>query len=168
MNNVCIIDNALSNEDCDFLINDLKNKIQGSLRKPHNYNYCDIDYCNNNILQNLTNTIIPKYKKLYPEIDLTHNKWQLGSYRFKEFIPSNYYDEFHSEQSYENPRILAILVYLSNHNCGTEFYNGEVIKSIKGRALMFPAFWTHTHRGQPCPENKYRYILSAYANLLNG
>ena len=32
---------------------------------------------------------------------------------------------------------------------------------------MFPAFWTHTHRGQPCPENKYRYILSAYVNLID-
>ncbi len=167
MNNVCVIDNALSNEDCDFLINNLKNKIQGSLGNPHNYNYCDID-CNNNIIQNLTNTIIPKYKKLYPEIDFTHDKWKVGSYRFKEFIPSNYYDEFHSEQSIKDPRILAILVYLSNHNCGTEFFNGKVVKSVKGRVLMFPAFWTHTHKGQACPENKYRYILSAYANLVDG
>ena len=65
------------------------------------------------------------------------------------------------------PRILSILVYLSNHNCGTEFYNGKVIKSVKGRALIFPAFWTHTHKGQPCPDNKYRYILSAYVNLID-
>ena len=99
MNNICIIDNALSDQDCDYLINNLKNKIQGSLGKPHNYNYCDIAYDENNILQNLTNTIIPKYKKLYPEIDKTHDKWKLGQYRFKEFIPSKYYDEFHSELS---------------------------------------------------------------------
>jgi len=167
MNNICIIDNALSNQDCDFLINNLKNNIQGSLGNPHNYNYCDISYDGNNILKNLTKLILTKYTKLYPEINLTYNKWQLQNFKFKEFLPSNYYNEFHSEQGFNEPRILSILVYLSNHNCGTEFYNGEVIKSVKGRALIFPAFWTHTHKGQPCPENKYRYILSAYVNLID-
>jgi len=167
MNNICIIDNALSNKDWDFLINNFKNKIQGSHGNPHNYNYCDIAYDGNDILKNLTKLILTKYTKLYPEINLTYNKWQLGNYRFKKFIPSNYYNKFHSEQGFNEPRILSILVYLSNHNCGTEFYNGEVVQSVKGRALMFPAFWTHTHKGQPCPENKYRYILSAYVNLID-
>jgi len=167
MNHICILDNALSNKDCNFLINNLKNKIQGSHGNPHNYNYCDIAYDENNILQNLTKIILTEYTKLYPEINLTYNKWQLQNFRFKEFIPSNYYNKFHSEQAFNLPRILSILVYLSDHNCGTEFYNGEVIKSVKGRALIFPAFWTHTHKGQPCPDNKYRYILSAYVNLIN-
>ena len=109
MNNICIIDNALSNKDCDFLINNLKNNIQGSYGNPHNYNYCDVAFDDNNILQNLTTNILTKYTKLYPEINLTYNKWQLGNYRFKEFLPSNYYNEFHSEQGFNEPRILSIL-----------------------------------------------------------
>ena len=167
MNNICIIDNALSIKECDFLIENLKNNIQGSSGNPHNYNYCDISYDGNNVLQNLTKLIIGEYTKLYPEINLTYNKWELQNFKFKEFIPGNYYNKFHSEQAFNEPRILSILVYLSNHKCGTEFYNGKVIQSVKGRALIFPAFWTHTHKGQPCPENKYRYILSAYVNLID-
>ena len=167
MNNICIIDNALSIKECDFLIKNLKNNIQGSSGNPHNYNYCDISYDGNDVLQNLTKLIISEYTKLYPEINLTYNKWKLQNFKFKEFIPGNYYNKFHSEQSFNEPRILSILVYLSNHKCGTEFYNGKVIQSVKGRALIFPAFWTHTHKGQPCPENKYRYILSAYVNLID-
>jgi len=167
MNNICIIDNALSIKECDFLIENLKNNIQGSSGNPHNYNYCDISYDGNDVLQNLTKLIIGEYTKLYPEINLTYNKWELQNFKFKEFIPGNYYNKFHSEQAFNEPRILSILVYLSNHKCGTEFYNGKVIQSVKGRALIFPAFWTHTHKGQPCPENKYRYILSAYVNLID-
>lgn len=30
---------------------------------------------------------------------------------------------------------------------------------------LFPAFWTHTHRGQLCPDNKLRYVMSAYVTL---
>ena len=167
MNNICVIDNALSIKECDFLIENLKNNIQGSSGNPHNYNYCDISYDGNDVLKNLTKLIIGEYTKLYPEINLTYNKWELQNFKFKEFIPGNYYNKFHSEQAFNEPRILSILVYLSNHKCGTEFYNGKVIKSVKGRALIFPAFWTHTHKGQPCPENKYRYILSAYVNLID-
>ena len=49
MNNICVIDNALSNQDCDFLINNLKNNIQGSYGNPHNYNYCDLAFDENDI-----------------------------------------------------------------------------------------------------------------------
>ena len=27
---------------------------------------------------------------------------------------------------------------------------------------MFPAYFTHTHRGQACPHNKDRYMLGGY------
>ena len=123
MQNICVFDNILSNKECDFLIDDLKNNIQGSYGNPHNYNYCDVAYDGNEILSNLTTNIIKQYTKLNPEINLTYNKWKLQNFKFKEFIPGNYYNKFHSEQSFNRPRILSILVYLSTHNCGTEFYN---------------------------------------------
>ena len=28
---------------------------------------------------------------------------------------------------------------MSDHNCGTEFYDGEVVKSKTGRAIVFPS-----------------------------
>ena len=56
----------------------------------------------------------------------------------------------------------VIQIYLSKHNCGTEFYFKKVIKSEIGKVVLFPAFYTHTHRGQVCPENKNRYIITGY------
>ena len=31
--------------------------------------------------------------------------------------------------------------------------------------MVFPPYWTHAHKGQPCPDKKFRYILSAYATF---
>ena len=164
MNNVCVIDNSLSNEECDYLIKDSTSKLEGSLGPPWNYDYYVFNN-QNNIIENLAKTILEKYKQKYPEVDLTHDKWTLTNFVFKQFKPGKHFDEFHSEQSLNDPRVLSILVYLSNHNCGTEFYNGFMVQSVKGRSLVFPPYWTHAHKGQPCPDNKFRYILSAYGTF---
>jgi hypothetical protein len=164
MNNICIIDKSLSNEECDLLINEFSPKLQESLKAPWNYSFYDTPL-DNKILQKLAYNIIEIYKKKYPEVNYTHEKWSMKKFRFKVFEPGDYYDILHSEQSSKNARILSILIYLSDHNCGTEFYDGTMVKSVKGRSLIFPAFWTHAHKGQPCPDKKRRFILSAYATL---
>jgi|TARA_R100001163_G_scaffold40238_1_gene30535 hypothetical protein len=161
MNNICVIDDSLSNEECDVLIKEFNSKIQGSLEPPWNYDFYDVPF-GHTILEKLSTNILNKYKKDYPEINLTEEKWYLTKFRYKVFKPGKYYDQIHSEQSFKDPRVLSILVYLSDHNCGTEFYNGCMVKSVKGRSLLFPPYWTHAHKGQPCPDNKERYILSAY------
>ena len=164
MNNVLIINNSLSNKECDSLIKNSIPKLEGSLKKPWNYDYYDINE-DNKTINNLSKNILKKYIKKYPEVNITWDKWSVGKFTFKQFKPGNFYDDFHSEQSIEDPRVLSTLVYLSDHNCGTEFYNGFTIKSVKGRAMVFPPYWTHAHKGQPCPDKKFRYILSAYATF---
>jgi hypothetical protein len=166
MNNILIIDDVLTNEECDLLIHESKNFMKEELPPPWNYSYYDfpIDHELNSKIGNL---IVSEYVNLYPELTLTFNKWQLEHFRIKEFKPGKYYDYWHSEQGFQVPRIVAILIYLSDHNCGTEFYDRRVVPSKKGRAVVFPAFWTHTHRGQPCPENKSRFVMSSYINLLD-
>ena len=164
MNHICVIDNSLSSEECDSLIKEMSQKLVGPMQPPWNYSFHNITY-ENKILTKLVDKIIPQYKKENPDVDLTFDSWSLENFKFKQFKPGKYYDEFHSEQSYTQPRVFAVLVYLSDHNCGTEFTDGRMVKSVKGRTLIFPAYWTHTHRGQPCPDNKLRYILSAYATF---
>jgi len=58
------------------------------------------------------------------------------------------------------------MIYLTEHNCGTEFFNGDYIKSEIGRLVIFPSYFTHTHRGQKCPNNKTRYIITGYVNFI--
>jgi hypothetical protein len=162
MNYVDITDNALSDTECNFLIKEYTPKIKKSLKAPHNYSYLDIE---SELVDRLSKKLIDEYVKKYPAINLTFDKWSVGKFTFKKFKPGSFYNAFHSEQSINDPRVLSILIYLSNHNCGTEFFNGFVVQSIKGRAMLFPPYWTHTHKGQPCPDKKPRYILSAYATF---
>jgi len=163
MNNVMILDNIFDSKECDNLIERTESLMGNEMPPPWNYVYYDFPY--NDSVSVIGENIIDKYLEIYPEINLTFNKWSLENFRIKRFNPGKFYDSWHSENGVQAPRILAILIYLSDHNCGTEFYDNTVVQSKKGRALVFPAFWTHTHRGQSCPDNKSRYVMSAYVTL---
>ena len=164
------MDNMLTKKQCEELIEANTNLDNSDLESHVGYEYCDIfNWRNHEILAPLTFKAIEEYKVRFPEIELTPNCWRLEVWRFKHFPPGYHFKEWHSEQSHEYPhRIASMMIYLSDHDCGTEFIaTGEVIKSKAGRVVMFPSSWTHTHRGQLCPENKSRYIMSIYAELMN-
>ena len=64
-------------------------------------------------------------------------------------------------------RILAWTIYLNDVEEGgeTEFlYQSERVKPVKGRTLIFPAGFMHTHRGNP-PISNEKYILTGWFNL---
>jgi hypothetical protein len=162
-----IIDNAITAQECDDLIGEFNKNLKTELIDTHNhYEYKDIFY-EHNILSSLVKHSLQEYKKKFPIIDQTSYRWQLQQWRFKRFPPGYFYDSWHSEHTRISPhRILACLLYLSDHNCGTEFKEtSETVLSKKGRILMFPTFWTHIHRGQLCPDNKERFIMTAYAEF---
>ena len=164
MNYIEVIDNSISQKNCDIIINKYSKKIQGYFEEPHNYSYCEIPY-EDKILQKLACKVIDIYKKKYPEVNCTQEKWSLKNFRFQIFKPGKHYDTLHREQGTENQRLLNVIVYLSSHDCGTEFFHKNMVKSVKGRTIVFPAYWTHAHKGQPCPNKKTRYILTAYATF---
>ena len=166
MNNLLVIDNALSNEQCDVLLNESHEKLTESFGPPRNYSYYEFP-ASHQLCSEFASTVIKEYIKKYPEINSTFDPWGVDHYRVKKFSPGQYYEAWHCEHSIRNPlRLAACILYLSDHNCGTEFMSGEMVKSKKGRAIMFPAFWTHFHRGQPCPENKHRHIMSFYLTYI--
>lgn len=163
-NFVLIKDNFLSFEKCDYVIKKYKDK---TTKKDSYSGYNSYFIKEYNFLTKLPE-MINEYIEFYPESFLTPYRWTLDEIRFKHFKPGNYYKDFHCEHGYDNnKRVLNFMIYLSDHNCGTEFYTGEIIKSVKGRAVMFPAYFTHLHRGQPCPDKLDRYILGGYFNYEN-
>ena len=169
MNYVLIENNFLTNEECLFLINYFKNKVNPDTQT-NGVNYAwfeQTDYINLNFLQNKIPLICEKYINTFKEIQFTEDKWTLNEFRFKMFKPGNFFQKWHSEHCLESPnRIFNFMIYLSTHNCGTEFFDGTVIKSETGKAIIFPAYFTHTHRGQVCPDNKERFLLGGYANFV--
>ena len=64
-------------------------------------------------------------------------------------------------------RHLVFTTYLNDvENGGTEFlYQDCVTKAKKGSTIIFPAGWTHTHKGQ-ISENQEKYIITGWFNFL--
>ena len=58
-----------------------------------------------------------------------------------------YYD-WHFE-NFDCGRVIVFMTYLTNTpNAGTEFlYQNIKTECVKGTTLLWPAYWTHTHRG---------------------
>ena len=64
-------------------------------------------------------------------------------------------------------RHLVFSTYLNNvKNGGTEFlYQDCVTKAKKGSTIIFPAGWTHAHKGQ-ISKNQEKYINTGWFNFL--
>lgn len=168
-NFIFVKDNVLNKNECELIINYFKNKTKLDKENSINYSYFEEeDYKKFIFLKERLIFLFNEYSKKYPQINYIKGKWSLNEFRFKHFKPNNYFKEWHSEHSINSTtRILCLQFYLSEHNCGTEFYDGYTVISKIGRAIIFPAYFTHTHRGQLCLEFKDRYILGGYTNFSN-
>jgi len=97
-------------------------------------------------------------------------------YGITEYIKIQYYDkgwgfyEWHCENSGQSitiKRHLVFSTYLNDvENGGTEFlYQNYTTKAKKGSTIIFPATWTHTHRGQ-ISQDQEKYIITGWFNFL--
>lgn len=177
-----IINNAISDEFCDILIEHAENKFNNSsivdttkyVEKANEFyrqdeqmflSHTDLGLNNevNNCLTNLIKVYFDKHISLQ-NIDFisTDNKLQ------KTKIGGGYH-QFHFEQANINTcrRVIVWTIYLNDVAEGgeTEFlYQHKRIKAKKGTAVFFPASFTHTHRGNP-PISNDKYILTGWYNL---
>lgn len=166
MEHVLIVDNLISPEDCDKLIATYQPLMTDKPVHPNNFHSCIIP-ADNDICFNANVEMANRYTSLYPQLNRLADRWLFDTFRIKWFEPGKFFDAWHCEHGYEFPyRIMCLIVYLSDHDCGTEFISGEVVKSVKGRGVLFPTAWTHTHRGQPCPDGRDRFIMNTYAHWL--
>lgn len=167
-----IKNNFLSKEEADKIINIFIDHTYQDYQIG-GFSYYDIE--NNSRLLNLEKLDFLKgriqkeldfYLTLYPEASIP---MKLKEQKFKHWKPGNSFEGWHCEvnNKINMSRILNFMIYLSSHNCGTQFFDKKIILSEIGKLVMFPSYFTHTHRGQACPDKKDRYILSGYFNLTN-
>jgi len=82
-------------------------------------------------------------------------------------FPRGGYHQWHCEAgtSDSSRRCLAWMIYLNTFPDGegeTEFlWQGKRIKPVAGTCVMWPAAWTHTHRGNPVYSHD-KYIVTGW------
>tara|TARA_R110002072_G_scaffold22486_1_gene78845 strand:+ start:515 stop:1102 length:588 start_codon:yes stop_codon:yes gene_type:complete len=98
-------------------------------------------------------TCFKKYFVKYNNARLMHGPLGLENYNLQHYMPGQGFYMWHKENNGEPDvlkRHLVFMTYLTNTpNAGTEFMTQDLtVPCEKGVTLIWPAPWTHTHRGQ--------------------
>lgn len=113
--------------------------------------------------------VYPSYAKEFDTIN-AFQKHGISSYKLQKTIPAGGYHIWHAEQdSIEHSRrIAAYVLYLNDVPDGgeTEFlYQSKRVSPKEGRLVIFPAGYTHTHRGNP-PLRGDKYIMTGWIEFM--
>lgn len=181
-----VYENALSNEICDYMINSMEvnkqmayNGITSSgldtkIKQSTDFNLLDAI----NIDPNVDNIIIPglkaslenhiiKYVKKYNVLETSKIFdetviWNASIHMKRYTKGIDGYHSWHEDNGSGFPtisRMLVLMYYLNSVEEGgeTEFkYQNLKIKPTKGSLVIFPAYFTHTHKGHvPISNDKY-------------
>tara|TARA_A100001015_G_C14959541_1_gene700240 strand:- start:510 stop:1166 length:657 start_codon:yes stop_codon:yes gene_type:complete len=174
-----IFENIFSKEYCDHIIKTYHQNQKHSMTRPilgNNNNFQDeslgvhkfLDKKNLDIfydnLYKVINLYIENYKALH---DHTTLGFIIADFKCQLTKPSEGYHKWHSEYSpskYYNTRWGVWTLYLNDIEDGgeTEFlYQSIRVKPKTGTVCIFPAYYTHTHRGNP-PLKNNKYIATGW------
>jgi len=110
---------------------------------------------------------LDEYKKRYVDSDRV-NKYSLqNKINIQKYLPGEGYKVWHFEDNGdEQKRHLVYMTFLNDvDNGGTEFkYQNLTIPAKKGLTLIWPAPWTHTHKGQ-VSNTQTKYIITGWYNF---
>ena len=93
-------------------------------------------------------------------------------YNLQKYPPGGGFKIWHFENDFSSKlnwhRGLVFMTYLNDvEDGGTEFlYQNLTIPAKKGLTLIWPAFFTHTHKGQ-ISKTKEKYIVTGWFNHIN-
>ena len=172
-----VYDNALSKKECQILINQFEksNKqyrgIVSTGYDPDQKNcmQLSVDLKDQSVVSNIVRenliSCMKKYKGKHECVTFTSAWDYYYEASFQKYDgKEDGYKVWHCEQDSGFPfseRIMAWMFYLNDAKCGTEFYNHSTIKAKAGRCVMWPAYWTHAHRGV-IPNVGLKYIITGW------
>lgn len=123
----------------------------------------------NNFHDRLYNYIYPLYNNQYPILQQLP-KHQSKHIKIQKTCPTQGYHVWHCEHHpSQKDRLLSWILYLNDVEEGgeTEFlYQSLRFKPKAGTFILFPAHFTHTHRGNP-PLSGVKYIATGWIEFLN-
>jgi hypothetical protein len=109
-------------------------------------------------------SLVPHYFREYDVLNQT--KSNLYDIKMKKAYPGGGFHKWHYDNSnfLASHRFLVLLIYLNDNFDGgeTEFlYLGQRINPKKGTMILWPAGFTHTHRGNP-PLGNSKYTIGSW------
>jgi len=114
-------------------------------------------------LQKVLNLYLKKYERANTVPSFNVNE----DYNVQYYKKNGGFKTWHYENSFKNEkskkRCLVFMTYLNDvEDGGTEFlYQNLVTPAKKGLTLIWPPYWTHTHRGQ-ISKTKQKYIVTGW------
>jgi hypothetical protein len=115
---------------------------------------------------------VEDYKKLFP-LGLKHiENWQIyPKFNIQKYKPNEGFFSWHSENFSSfvpfSGRMLVWMIYLNTlENGGTEFENHGKLEAEEGNLVLWPPYWTHTHRGI-ISKNETKYIITGWYSYQN-
>ena len=174
-----IYDNALSKKECNILIKEFEKSSpdvgQTSMGYCPEEKKClqlDLGFDDGSLISNILYSVgvryIAQYIKSYPCLEEIHywkiyNKFSFQKYETEE----DGYKQWHCEHCIGEPyslRVLAWMFYLNDAKCGTEFMNYPTVSAKMGRLVIWPAGWTHLHKGVT-PNRGLKYITTGWCSF---
>ena len=120
------------------------------------------------------NQLLECYKNYVEEwtfLDKISERLEIGSFNLQRYKTGQHFKEIHTERSsLENlHRIFAFMTYLNDVQEGGSTYFSHYdleIQPRKGLTLIWPAEWTHAHRGNILKEGS-KYIITGWITFAN-
>ena len=115
--------------------------------------------------------IIQLYIKKYPDMNANAEFGIAETFNTQKYPKGGGFKIWHHENDFKTfnyDRCLVFMTYLNDvEDGGTSFkYQNIDIPAKKGLTLIWPAYWTHTHRGI-VSNTKEKYIVTGWLNFLN-
>ena len=111
------------------------------------------------------------YVEEWTFLDKISERLEIGSFNLQRYKTGQHFKAIHTERSsLENlHRIFAFMTYLNDVQEGGSTYFSHYdleIQPKKGLTLIWPAEWTHAHRGNILKKG-HKYIITGWINFAN-
>ena len=188
-NFIGIYDNILSSQQCKEIIEWVetqplqrgktryKNEIVVNLKSKSSWDvpYTKTSFPNKTFVDLIINNALadctPLYRKSHPDLDKIDSWDVYNNYNIQKYNPNEGYYTLHCENGGGKgiQRVLVWMIYLNTvtDKGGTYFssYN-KTIKAKEGRLVIWPAYYTHPHKGV-VSKTQTKYIATGWYNFAN-
>ena len=177
-----MIDNSLCSELIEYYEKNQSKQIQGVTsngidletknRRDIAVNPKDIHLTGNEKLNEYFQILFECYRDYnldWPFLSVMVDKLEIGTFNIGKYLPGQHFQKLHTERTSLNTlhRLFAFMTYLNDVEEGGSTYFAHYdlnVRPQKGLTLIWPAEWTHAHKGNKLIRG-YKYIITGWLNF---